>query len=153
MQLVAIQAAREGLLGGMRKKEEGFRGHEHLFSFLRAKRTGLVQRLITAVSAVLLAAALTRFTPCSAQEVHSSKDLPLVWVLSTGGTISGRGATATSLAEYKSGSLLGEELVKAVPEIQLYAKVLAAAGEGAIWAGQRGPCRQCRVSVSGHFTG
>ena len=57
------------------------------------------------------------------QEVHASKDLPLVWVLSTGGTISGKGASSTSLAEYKSGSLLGEELVKAVPEIQQYANV------------------------------
>ena len=42
---------------------------------------------------------------------------PLVWVLSTGGTISGKGATSTSLADYQSGALLGEELVAAVPEI------------------------------------
>ena len=49
--------------------------------------------------------------------------LPLVWVLSTGGTISGKGASSTDLAEYKSGSLLGEELVRGVPEIQKYARV------------------------------
>ena len=123
MQVVAIQAAPEALLAGLREQAEGFRGREHLFSFLRAKRSGLLQRLLPAVSAVLLAVALTGVTPCSAQDAHTSKDLPLVWVLSTGGTISGRGASSTSLAEYKSGSLLGEELVKAVPEIQLYAKV------------------------------
>ena len=82
-----------------------------------------LQRLLTAVSVVLLAAAHTGVTPCSAQEVLASKDLPLVWVLSTGGTISGKGASSTSLAEYKSGLLLGEELVKAVPEIQSYARV------------------------------
>src|SRR5207248_8822604 len=98
MQVVAIRAAPEALLAGRRKQEEGFRGHEHLFSFLRAKRSGLLQRLLAAVSAVLLAAALTGVTPCSAQEVHTSEDLPLVWVLSTGGTISGRGASSTSLA-------------------------------------------------------
>jgi DNA invertase Pin-like site-specific DNA recombinase len=31
--------------------------------------------------------------------------------------------------------------------------LLAAAGEGAILAVQRGPCRQCRVAVTGHFPG
>jgi L-asparaginase/Glu-tRNA(Gln) amidotransferase subunit D len=61
--------------------------------------------------------------PCAAQRANGSKDLPLVWVLSTGGTISGKGASSTSLTEYKAGSLLGEELVKAVPEIQQYARV------------------------------
>ncbi|MBK5295110.1 MAG: asparaginase, partial [Acidobacteriia bacterium] len=50
-------------------------------------------------------------------------DKPRVLVLSTGGTISGRGASSTSLTQYKSGALLGEELVKAVPEIQQYATV------------------------------
>lgn len=123
MQVVAIQAVPEDLLAGRRKQKEGRRGDGHLFLFLRAKRTGFLQRLIITVSAVLLVVALTGVTPCPAQEVNTSKDLPLVWVLSTGGTISGRGASSTSLAEYKSGSLLGEELVKAVPEIQLYAKV------------------------------
>lgn len=51
-----------------------------------------------------------------------AQDLPLVWVLATGGTIAGRGASPTSLSEYKTG-LLGEELVKAVPELQQYARV------------------------------
>jgi L-asparaginase len=49
--------------------------------------------------------------------------LPVVWVLSTGGTIAGRGAASTSLSNYKAGSLLGEELVRAVPEIKQYASV------------------------------
>ncbi len=56
------------------------------------------------------------------QESHN-KELPLVWVLSTGGTIAGRGASTTSLTEYKSGSILGEELVSAVPEINQFAQV------------------------------
>ncbi|HWF83310.1 MAG TPA: asparaginase [Vicinamibacterales bacterium] len=49
--------------------------------------------------------------------------LPRVWVLATGGTISGRGASSTSLTEYKSGAVLGEELVKGVPEIQHVAQI------------------------------
>jgi L-asparaginase len=49
--------------------------------------------------------------------------LPIVWVLSTGGTIAGRGTTSTSLSNYQSGSLLGEELVRSVPEIKQYANV------------------------------
>ena len=53
----------------------------------------------------------------------TANGLPLVWVLSTGGTISGKGAASTSLAEYKSGALLGEELVAAVPEITQVATV------------------------------
>ena len=60
------------------------------------------------LSAVLLVAA-----PVAAQ-------LPTVVVLSTGGTIAGRG---TSLTEYKSGSISGNELVEAVPEIRQYANV------------------------------
>ena len=49
--------------------------------------------------------------------------LPLVVVLSTGGTIAGRGGSAMSLSEYKAGSLLGAELVDAVPEVAQYARV------------------------------
>jgi L-asparaginase len=44
-------------------------------------------------------------------------------VLSTGGTIAGAGASSTNVAEYKSGSILGEDLIKAVPEIKQYANV------------------------------
>ena len=49
--------------------------------------------------------------------------LPTVVVLSTGGTIAGRGGSTTSLTDYKSGSILGSELVDAVPEIKQYAQV------------------------------
>src|ERR1700746_2073083 len=59
---------------------------------------------------------------CWAQQA-SNKELPLVWVLSTGGTIAGAGASSTNVAEYKSGSILGEDLIKAVPEIKQYANV------------------------------
>ena len=58
--------------------------------------------------------------PASAQQTQS---LPTVWVLATGGTISGRGATPTSLTGYKSGAFLGEELVAAVPAIKEHANV------------------------------
>ena len=47
--------------------------------------------------------------------------LPVVRVLSTGGTIAGRGEASTSLSTYKPGSILGEELVKSVPEIKQHA--------------------------------
>jgi L-asparaginase/Glu-tRNA(Gln) amidotransferase subunit D len=53
----------------------------------------------------------------------SSAELPVVVVLSTGGTIAGRGGSSTSLTEYKSGSILGSELVDAVPEIKQHATV------------------------------
>ena len=53
----------------------------------------------------------------------AAAELPLVVVLSTGGTIAGRGGSSMSLTEYKSGSILGSELVDAVPEIKNYAQV------------------------------
>ena len=39
------------------------------------------------------------------------------------GEIAGAGATSTNLAEYKAGTVLGEDLVKAVPEIKQFANV------------------------------
>ncbi len=51
-----------------------------------------------------------------------TQPLPLVWVLATGGTIAGRGAS-TGVSDYKSGALAAEELVKAVPEITQVAEV------------------------------
>jgi L-asparaginase len=61
----------------------------------------------------------------SALSAHAQtgKPLPNVVVLSTGGTIAGKGAATTALSEYKAGSILGEELVGAVPEIKQYANV------------------------------
>jgi L-asparaginase len=72
------------------------------------------------VAAVL--AVVTGATPCSAQS-PPNKELPLVWILSTGGTIAGRGAAATDLSNYKSGALLGAEIVNAVPQIKEVANV------------------------------
>lgn len=52
-----------------------------------------------------------------------TQNLPLVVVLSTGGTIAGRGDSTTSFSEYKAGQLLGTELIAAVPEIGQFARV------------------------------
>jgi L-asparaginase len=62
-------------------------------------------------------------SPMAAFAQASSAELPVVVVLSTGGTIAGRGGSSTSLTEYKSGSILGSELVDAVPEIKQHATV------------------------------
>ena len=56
---------------------------------------------------------------CWAQQA----ELPLVYILSTGGTIAGKGASSTTLSDYKSGSLRGEDLVNALPEIRSIARV------------------------------
>jgi L-asparaginase len=48
---------------------------------------------------------------------------PIVYVLSTGGTIAGAGSSSTDLSNYKPGSILGEQLVKAVPQIAQLADV------------------------------
>ena len=77
------------------------------------------------LTATILLALAAAATPCSAQVVPAN-ELPLVWVLSTGGTIAGKGASATDLSNYKSGSLLGEEIVNAVPQIKEVAKVKVA---------------------------
>ena len=59
----------------------------------------------------------------SSGRTPASAELPLVWVLSTGGTIAGQGASSTSLTDYKAGSISGEQLVAAVPEIKQVATV------------------------------
>src|SRR5215468_2621049 len=74
------------------------------------------------LAVAVLASGFACNSSCWAQQA-SNKELPLVWVLSTGGTIAGAGASSTNVAEYKSGNILGEELVKAVPEIKGYANV------------------------------
>ena len=48
---------------------------------------------------------------------------PVVYVLSTGGTISGRGDSSTNLTDYRSGSVTGAQLVAGVPEIAAIADV------------------------------
>lgn len=49
--------------------------------------------------------------------------LPTVWVLSTGGTIAGQGASSTDFSQYRSGAILGQQLVAGVPEIAKVASV------------------------------
>ena len=49
--------------------------------------------------------------PAVAQE-----SLPLVYVLSTGGTIAGRGASSTAGSDYERGAVRGQDLVERVPE-------------------------------------
>ena len=53
----------------------------------------------------------------------SAQTKPRVYVLSTGGTIAGQGSSSTDLSNYKPGSILGEQLVKAVPQIAEIADV------------------------------
>ena len=77
--------------------------------------------IVVASAAALVA--IFGFVPrCQAQPPINS-ELPVVWVLSTGGTIAGRGASATDLSNYRSASLLGEELVASVPQIKQVASV------------------------------
>jgi L-asparaginase len=72
---------------------------------------------------VFVSCALPLLRPLGGASQTRNTQLPSVWVLATGGTIAGRGASSTSLTEYKSGTLLGEDLVNAVPEIKEYANV------------------------------
>jgi L-asparaginase len=79
-------------------------------------------RTLVAAAAAAAWCCVFPIAPSSAQ-IDTGAQRPVVWVLSTGGTISGKGAASTSLAEYTSGALLGEELVAAVPEIAQVATV------------------------------
>src|SRR5215468_1879520 len=79
---------------------------------------GFVRNLAAAV----LASGLACSTSCWAQQATNT-NLRLVWVLSTGGTIAGAGASPTNVQEYKGGTILGEDLVEAVPEIKQFANV------------------------------
>ncbi len=58
-----------------------------------------------------------------AGEPTGPPDLPLVYVLATGGTIAGAGEPG-ALTGYVSGEVPGDELVRAVPQIQEYARVV-----------------------------
>src|SRR5438874_13749511 len=57
-----------------------------------------MSKLISSFAAAALVFSLAGITTGWSQE---PKTLPLVWVLSTGGTIAGAGASSTNLAEYK----------------------------------------------------
>jgi L-asparaginase len=59
----------------------------------------------------------------TAAQAPDPRPLPIVYVLSTGGTIAGAGSSSTDLSNYKPGSILGEQLVKAVPQIAQIADV------------------------------
>jgi L-asparaginase len=69
----------------------------------------------------ILAVALLALVISVAPSAQSAK--PRVYVLSTGGTIAGQGSSSTDLSNYKPGSILGEQLVKAVPQITEIADV------------------------------
>jgi L-asparaginase len=71
----------------------------------------------------ILSACLASLVALPAPAQTPAAPLPLVYVLATGGTISGKGASPTSLADYKAGALTGEELVAGVPEIAQVARV------------------------------
>ncbi|HEX4914630.1 MAG TPA: asparaginase [Vicinamibacterales bacterium] len=71
---------------------------------------------------VLLVAVICAMADPAAQQ-PASRTKPVVWVLSTGGTIAGQSASSTDLSNYKPGSILGEQLVKAVPQISEIADV------------------------------
>jgi L-asparaginase len=60
--------------------------------------------------------------PVAAQSATAAA-LPTVWVLATGGTIAGTGASPTDLSNYKVGAVLGQALVDAVPQIARIANV------------------------------
>ena len=80
----------------------------------------LASRRVTSSVALLLFFASV--APCAAQQAPV-RELPLVWVLATGGTIAATGSSSTDLSNYKSGTLLGEEIVGSVPQIKQFANV------------------------------
>src|SRR5262245_18986988 len=73
----------------------------------------------TAVLTMTLAGALSS----KAGQAPRSSRLPVVWVLSTGGTIAGTGSSATDLSNYQSGAISGQQLVDAVPQMKEIADV------------------------------
>ncbi len=84
----------------------------------RARRRALPVLFAAAAAA---AWALGSGAPARAQATAGG--LPVVWVLATGGTISGAGPSATSLTRYRSGAFSGDQLVAAVPAIAEHAAV------------------------------
>ncbi len=61
--------------------------------------------------------------PAVPQQGTTATPLPHVYVLATGGTIAGRGASTTSGSNYERGAVAGEELIARVPEIQQHARI------------------------------
>ncbi|HMG35552.1 MAG TPA: asparaginase [Blastocatellia bacterium] len=85
------------------------------------KQLGVRKLNLAAITVAIVVLAVNNM-PCAGQGARA-KELPSVWILSTGGTIAGKGASATDLSNYNTGSLLGEELVNAVPQIKQVANV------------------------------
>ena len=92
---------------------------------VRAPRCPRHAPAVVTVLAFLLAVVWPGTLPASAQETPS-QNLPVVWVLATGGTISGGGSSSTALTEYRAGTFSGYELVAAVPDIARHARVRVA---------------------------
>ena len=80
------------------------------------------ERTLSVSASFALLLCLVGVAPCFAQQ-ERGRTLPRVWVLATGGTIAGTGASSTDLSNYRSGTVLGEDLVRAVPEIRKHADV------------------------------
>ena len=79
---------------------------------------GRLRRTVLALStcgSVLVGAA--------SSEGQTSRTLPLVWVLATGGTIAGRGGATGAVSDYKPGVVTAEELLKSVPEVKQFAEI------------------------------
>jgi L-asparaginase len=84
-----------------------------------------MKRMLRAIAVVVLVPLAIIGGSCDASAGQAARggELPLIRVLSTGGTIAGTGASATDLQNYKAGSLLGEALVNSVPQIRQVANV------------------------------
>lgn len=78
---------------------------------------------MTRLAALAVVVVVTVAQPFTAADAAAQPAKPLVYVLATGGTISGRGDSSTNLTDYRSGSVLGEQLVAGVPEIKAIADV------------------------------
>ena len=69
------------------------------------------------IAVLCIALALSHFA------VAAAADLPNVVILATGGTIAGRGGSATQMTGYNPGEIGVQILINAVPEIKQYANV------------------------------
>ena len=82
------------------------------------RRSGRVAA--TALAAAVAGNALAG-APALAQDAAPAR--PEVWVLATGGTIAGGGASSASLTEYRAGAFTGAELVAALPDLAQHATI------------------------------
>ncbi|MXZ72866.1 MAG: asparaginase [Acidobacteria bacterium] len=80
-----------------------------------------MSRPVSAGLPFLLAAGVALAGTAFAQD--GPAEPPVVWILATGGTISGGGTSSTSLTEYQPGAFSGEELVAAVPALADHATI------------------------------